>query len=467
MVTNGEYLTFLLDESEEDAGGIYEDSRIWQFVWSDSNFRVCRHKAYGSQGKSTLRIEEDYTGLKSFVDAFLDSIKFEIERVLATEEEDKDGENIYSQRYIRHEYKEVTEVIVFARFKLRHVLPGGQSDDWWTILSPKERECLDRLSKRDDVVEYLTGHIENLVKRLTRYYEGQFDPRLRKMLEKNPNSVETIGFLCNFGRAIRDREPRATVPFRKILFPRYWLSYRGDENVGQGDWFTPPSAQAWPGARNKSGPGPVPWSERPVVGITLYEALAYTAWLSHRIGWKAHVMLPNEAHYERAASWPVEPTTQASSLDLSQKSLYPWGNSQADYHDFFGIDGQSLESQFADGLRYGDLLNKTAKPVGDQQIEQLLGFGWQWTSDRFDARMPRYERLFQLPKNKHKDLSGKLIDVYDYQPHQHIDHANFVVRGAPYNLGGPGLTTRRFALFPLRAYPDVGFRWGLAEDEDA
>ena len=176
-------------------------------------------------------------------------------------------------------------------------------------------------------------------------------------------------------------------------------------------------------------------------------------------------MLPNEAHFERAASWPVEATTHASSLDLTQKSLYPWGSSQLDYHDFFGIDGQSLDSLFADGSRYQDLLSKTSRLVGDQELQQLLGFGWQWTTDRFDARMPRYERIFQLPREEYKDAQGQLVDVYDYQAHQHIDHPHFVVRGAPYNLGGPGLTTRRFALYPLRAYPDVGFRWGLSEDD--
>jgi hypothetical protein len=34
-----------------------------------------------------------------------------------------------------------------------------------------------------------------------------------------------------------------------------------------------------------------------------------------------------------------------------------------------------------------------------------------------------------------------------------------VVRGAPEVIGGAGTTTRRFSLFPLRGYPNVGFRY--------
>ena len=33
------------------------------------------------------------------------------------------------------------------------------------------------------------------------------------------------------------------------------------------------------------------------------------------------------------------------------------------------------------------------------------------------------------------------------------------VRGAPPLLGGPGLSTRRFAFRPLRAFNGLGFRW--------
>jgi hypothetical protein len=53
---------------------------------------------------------------------------------------------------------------------------------------------------------------------------------------------------------------------------------------------------------------------------------------------------------------------------------------------------------------------------------------------------------------------GKPLTVYDYEPYLSLDSAYFVVRGSPDIIGGAGLTTRRFAIFPLRGYGNVSFR---------
>jgi hypothetical protein len=46
-----------------------------------------------------------------------------------------------------------------------------------------------------------------------------------------------------------------------------------------------------------------------------------------------------------------------------------------------------------------------------------------------------------------------------YPPGHEADWDECVVRGAPEVIGGAGTTTRRFSLFPLRGYPNVGFRY--------
>jgi formylglycine-generating enzyme required for sulfatase activity len=135
----------------------------------------------------------------------------------------------------------------------------------------------------------------------------------------------------------------------------------------------------------------------PVVGITWYEALAYTCWLTERwralgfIGADQGVALPSEPEWEKAArggleivqldSQPARPRPARSglpTLNMSKDQLalneqpqrrYPWGpypdRNRANYVDT-GIGMTSVVGIFHGG----------ASPYG---CEEMSGNCWEWT----------------------------------------------------------------------------------------
>ena len=205
------------------------------------------------------------------------------------------------------------------------------------------------------------------------------------------------------------------------------------------------------------------------MGISLYEALGYVLWLSSVTG--QMVTLPNEAEYERASSWPRNAGRVRGKrilLDPSDKDLLPWQRARPDdFHSFFGRIGEDIEHFYvSDQSAYQGLVRDTSRRISDEErLYMMEGFGWQWTTDRLDDTEVRYSRFVDPRYRKWEAKPCRLIgngngniDVYDYRPNTRIESSHFVLKGSPEILGGPGLTTRRYSAFPLRAYPNVGFR---------
>ncbi|NUO09188.1 MAG: SUMF1/EgtB/PvdO family nonheme iron enzyme [Candidatus Brocadia sp.] len=164
----------------------------------------------------------------------------------------------------------------------------------------------------------------------------------------------------------------------------------------------------------------------PVVGVTWYEALAFTRWLTER--WKQQgilpedwaVKLPSEAEWEKAARGgleiPVQPHNVAmgdieKNTRLSMKRngasrrLYPWGNdpdpNRANY-DETGIGATSAVGCFPGG----------ASPYG---CEEMSGNVWEWTRSLcneypYDPKDGR-ENLEAL-KNYARVVRGGLFNHY-------------------------------------------------------
>ena len=128
----------------------------------------------------------------------------------------------------------------------------------------------------------------------------------------------------------------------------------------------------------------------PVVGITWYESLAFTRWLTENWrgqdilpkGWE--VRLPSEAEWEKAARGGIEipETPQVASIEdinrhisstmkenKAPQRLYPWGNdanpNRANYNDA-GIGATSAVGCFPEG----------ASPY---RCEEMAGNVWEWT----------------------------------------------------------------------------------------
>jgi formylglycine-generating enzyme required for sulfatase activity/energy-coupling factor transporter ATP-binding protein EcfA2 len=129
----------------------------------------------------------------------------------------------------------------------------------------------------------------------------------------------------------------------------------------------------------------------PVVGVSWYEALAFTRWLGERLpaGWRA--VLPNEPEWEKAARGGLDITTQPLIVPLCELAAvgdpaatepnrwparrYPWGNDiDANCLNYGGteIGATSAVGCFPGGR----------SPYG---VEELSGNVWEWTRSLWGA----------------------------------------------------------------------------------
>jgi formylglycine-generating enzyme required for sulfatase activity len=184
----------------------------------------------------------------------------------------------------------------------------------------------------------------------------------------------------------------------------------------------------------------------PVVGVTWYECLAYTRWLTERgqnAGWLArgwHVTLPSEAEWEKAARGGSEiPSIPMSSLSLPLANgllptfpspllpnplptrAYPWGD------EFDANSTNTTESRIETTSAVGCFPGGVS-PYG---VEEMSGNVWEWT------------------RSIYKD--------YPYDPHDgrenlaDKENGRVLRGGAFFNLSG-------YARCSVRGYGTPGYR---------
>lgn len=153
--------------------------------------------------------------------------------------------------------------------------------------------------------------------------------------------------------------------------------------------------------------------QQPVVGITWYEAIAFSHWAARKIGSNVH--LPAEAEWEKAARG-------------TDARIYPWGDMEPD----------------AKRCNYGEQIGKTTlignySPMGDSPYgcTDMAGNVWEWCQSR-DEGYP-YDA-----KDGRNDLKGKGIRM--------------VRGGSWYNYNNDVRAAIRVDLIPDVRYNDVGFR---------
>jgi formylglycine-generating enzyme required for sulfatase activity len=464
LVTNGEYLQFL-DAATGPGARLYDSAAVWRHVWQDLNLRIERFIVPFERAPGEIvEFQEDYTGARGAVDAYLASLRFEIQRMLITAGASVTEDSAYQSAHvmIRHQGAEtrpeappreelVRPAFALARYLLRGaiLLPG---EDPTTLLSEREQQILADYATPAKAADLLT----QLVGELRKAYRNRVDVRYQMAFQSGHFRIEPVDFLQRLREQVRRlKDLNDPISLRLVMYPRYWQGPEGRtgtvEFVGGG----------------------VPWEEQPVTGITLYEAAAFAAWLGRVQG--RPVMLPNEAQIERASSWPLEelpPEGGLLTLDPSCKLTFPWEdhNPTRDFNYYFGKENAEIGEYFRSRKKYQELLQETSRLIDSQtRLFQLDGFGWQWTRDRYSEDEFKYMR-FQDPEYPRCSRwtgqlkGGGVQTIYDYQSNSGVSSPRFALKGSPDVLGGPGLTARRYAASPLRAYPNVSFRVALQED---
>jgi len=102
-------------------------------------------------------------------------------------------------------------------------------------------------------------------------------------------------------------------------------------------------------------------SDQPVVGITWYEALDYTTWLSERLGYR--VMLPTEAQWEKASRG-------------RDGRLYPFGDT---------LPPDSIRAQTVDSEDGPWPVGRRAHRASPYGVEDLVGNTYAWTLSRWGS----------------------------------------------------------------------------------
>lgn len=158
--------------------------------------------------------------------------------------------------------------------------------------------------------------------------------------------------------------------------PRYWLP------------------DGWNWLVQKSINQPAFWGDpqfgqpdQPVVGVSWYEAMAYTAWWGEASGRPCR--LPSEAEWERAARGP-------------EGRLWPWGNT------FVPTHANVAQSQLGKPSPVGAFA-AGATPEG---ILDLAGNVWEWTGSRWGRAWQTLEYAYPYdPTDGREDLSGRYARV--------------------------------------------------------
>jgi formylglycine-generating enzyme required for sulfatase activity len=353
LVTNGEYRAFLQATDPENPGArIYDSRALWEYVWQGLGLAVQgrRVPTRGPDGR-VGSIEESYHESRTFVDAYLKSLRRSVERLIQGESLDAVPDGLNEEAKFRQSGEQTMMISVPA--------------------SPLARGIFDAIDRAVDEGKPLDdgGNLAQRIGQLVR----QLEPALRQSRDQRrpdvrPPEPEAMVLLRRAAEALQSGAPLTP---SSIIFPREWSSPEG------------PKGLRFPGPR-------VAWEDQPVTGITLYEAAGYCAWLSLTTG--KQVTLPSEAEWERAASWPFAPGEAPG--DTAQKSLWPWWEAsdgsgiKQDFTHFFGhLETGGMEGLYGDKREYRRIVDATTRRCGDDgTIEQLLGFGFQWTSDRFDHR---------------------------------------------------------------------------------
>lgn len=148
--------------------------------------------------------------------------------------------------------------------------------------------------------------------------------------------------------------------------------------------------------------------DHPVVGVSWYEAQAYTLWIGQR--------LPTEPEWEMAASWHIR-----SSTDCIRR--FPWGDAldASRCNVWSSREGTTVPvSQYATG-------------AAPNQVRQLVGNVWEWTDSEFSLTDDEGGPIVgEMPM---RALRGGAFDTYFEAQATSVFRSGQVVLARPNNVG--------------------------------
>lgn len=111
-------------------------------------------------------------------------------------------------------------------------------------------------------------------------------------------------------------------------------------------------------------------ANQPVVGVSWYEAMAYTSWLSEKTN--LTVTLPTESQWEKAARG-------------TEAFMYPWGNDW--------IDGYANVAGSGDGYEYTAPVGSYKSGASPYGVLDMAGNAWEWTATKWLENYENYAIL--------------------------------------------------------------------------
>lgn len=257
---------------------------------------------------------------------------------------------------------EILEYLELVRSKVFFYLERTPFEEeerlWWFLLQHESQHCetialVLAMQQLADGSDELLGVDRSTVK-----------PSLPEALEI-PAGEFSLG--CDSINAMDNERSLHRVYLKTYFIEPYPVScaeyYRFMEALGYSDrrWWSP---EGWEWLQANPVDAPLYWrselarSDRPVCGVSWYEAEAYCNFAGKR--------LPTEAEWEKAASWVPATGT---------KRTYPWGEAEPDANNCncdraFG--GTTAAGSFPQGASaYG--------------CQDMLGNVWEWTASWFDG----------------------------------------------------------------------------------
>lgn len=133
---------------------------------------------------------------------------------------------------------------------------------------------------------------------------------------------------------------------------------------------------------------------KPVVNVSLQDAVAYVTWLSEQTG--RHYRLPTSAEWEYAAR-------------AGSTTTYPWGDEIGEVHaNCFGCGS---EWDAVESAPVGSF------PPNDWGIHDAVGNVWEWTCSKYESSYAGEElQCNGIKEGAHKTVTRS--GAYDYPPHK-------------------------------------------------